>query len=113
MKQFGYRELEDIVKRKGLKIARRVQHRGWELYLCDGYSGGSLEEPKPHFKTLYAVGYDPSCIYMVEYFTTPVVFPIQSMKDRLDAAEARAKEYVDNIELIRAEEKNGSQSRTA
>jgi len=80
-----------------MKIERRVKHKDMEIFIADGYCSKSADDPQPHFRTMYAIAHDAECLTVGEFFTTPVIFPIQRKCDRLDEAEIRGKEFLDNM----------------
>jgi hypothetical protein len=86
------RKFEDLVAHKKMEIVRRAKHGDYEIYVSEGYCSGDRDEPKPHYKTMYAISYDPENISVGEFFTTPILFPIQPKEERINETIARAHE---------------------
>lgn len=91
------RKFEQMVNDKKMKIERRVKHGELEIYICEGYCSGDRDLLRPHYKTMFALAHDPERLTVGEFFTTEIVFPFMPKDDRLDAAEARAKQFADDM----------------
>lgn len=88
-------EFERILNARKMKLELRFKHNGYEVYIADGYSSPDFDDKHSHFKTMYAYAKDPEKMVMGEFFTTPVIFPIQTKHDRLELAVKRAKQHMD------------------
>jgi len=94
-------EFESLVQAKKMRLERRVKVESGdahgtsqEIFIAEGYCPTDRDYQGPHYKTMYAISDGPEHIKVGEFFTTPIIFPIIQKSDRLDQAEARAKEFL-------------------
>jgi hypothetical protein len=98
-------EFEDLVVKKKMRLERRFAHNGYDVFVADGYSSPDFDDKHPHYKTMYAYSEGTEKMIMGEFFATPVVFPILTKEERLEAAEKRAKEYMDFLKDAKCQTK--------
>lgn len=90
-------EYESFVVSKKMRIVKRQPVDDYEVYISDGFSQGDRDERLPHYKTMYAVAYNPEFIRIGEFFTTPITFPYPLRDDRIKETLERAIEMIENF----------------
>lgn len=88
---------EEMIVSKKMKIVSRQKIDDYEIYISDGFSSGDRDERLPHYKTMYAIAYNPEFVRIGEFFTTPITFPYMLRDDRIKETTARAIEMIDNF----------------